>query len=68
VALKTTPEPMPTWEELNNSLRDCDEAFARDLLAKATRAKWPVERRARIQKRFNKLRRAREMQELQSAK
>lgn len=50
-----------TWTALNDMLRECDEATATGLLDQAQKLKWPQRHVLRIQGRFNKLRKAREL-------
>lgn len=61
---KNTPATVPTWLGLNDQLRECSEAFAVQLLAKSKKGKWPKNFQVRIQKRYNRLRRLREMEEI----
>jgi hypothetical protein len=60
--------PQPTWAALNDDLRECKEAFACDLLTRAKESGWPSNMLVRIQKRYNRLRRSRELRELTSTK
>ena len=60
-------ENVPTWEAMDDKLRNCDEEFALTQLNHAKIA-WPTNMVVRIQKRYNRLRRSRELRELTSTK
>ena len=57
---------VPTWTELNNVLRDCDEETAFELLKTAKKVRPPFSLLfiQRIYARYNKLRKDRELREL----
>lgn len=61
---KVLLDPLASWANLNEALREADEATTKGLLAREKKDKKRVQYLLRIHARFNKVRAARERAEL----